>query len=71
MSREIKSNSKQHIFIYIFYKKEMKKEKKQHLKQNEKNLRVLQKKNLYIHLIYILLNIHTYIQIKHVYTHIA
>lgn len=44
MSREIKSNSKQHIFIYIFYKKENK--KKQHLKQNAKkeNLRVLQKK---------------------------
>lgn len=53
MSREIKSNSKQHIFIYIFYKKE----KNQHLKQNTKkeNLRVLQKQknNLYIHLIYI------------------
>lgn len=52
MSREIKSNSKQHIFIYIFYKKEMKKEKKQHLKQNEKNLRVLQKK-IYIYILYI------------------
>lgn len=53
MSREIKSNSKQHIFIYIFYKKE----KNQHLKQNTKkeNLRVLQKqkKTIYIYILYI------------------
>lgn len=52
MSREIKSNSKQDIFIYIFYKKE----KNQHLKQNTKkeNLRVLQKKKtIYIYILYI------------------
>lgn len=67
MSREIKSNSKQHIFIYIFYKKE----KNQHLKQNTKkeNLRVLQKQKkqfIYTSYIYILL-----IYIKHMYTHFA
>lgn len=55
MSREIKSNSKQHIFIYIFYKKKTRKNN-QHLKQNAKkeNLRVLQKKKtIYIYILYI------------------
>lgn len=54
MSREIKSNSKQHIFIYIFYKKKTRKNN-QHLKQNAKkeNLRVLQKKKQFIYTSYI------------------
>lgn len=39
----------------------MKKEKKTTLKTKRKKSTCTTKKNLYIHLIYILLNIHTYI----------